>query len=94
MRPHVHVRAKYLLQVSGVRIISGRDIIAPGTPLLPKDAEAFKYMGGKDVMWRIWGLLWYAFSTMKIYAVYTGAAENDVSTAQIPPLRPCLVERA
>merc|ERR1711939_894502 len=58
-----------------ILVPGGRDIVAPGHPLLPKDAEAFKMFGGNPIMWRAWGLLWYAFSTMEIWAVYTGTAE-------------------
>ena len=50
---------------------AGRDIIAPGKPMLPKDEEAFKYFGGKSIMWRVWGLLWYCRVMTLTHECYT-----------------------
>jgi hypothetical protein len=64
--------------ISGLILIpAARDVIAPGTPLMPGDKELFDIMSAKSdvaakVIWRGWGTAWLLYSGMKLMAVSSG----------------------
>lgn len=75
--------AKYLVYfTSGFMFIpAGRDIIAPGTAVMPDDDKLLgkmfddKTKPGYTFMWNAWGLNWIALATMKIMAAASGNAD-------------------
>ena len=75
--------AKYLVYfVSGFMFIpAGRDVVAPGTAVMPDDDKLLDAMfsdkskPGWTFMWNAWGVNWIMLSIMKIMAVKSGNAD-------------------
>ena len=75
--------AKYAVYFcSGFMFIpAGRDIVAPGTAIMPDDDKLLgamfddKSKPGWTFMWNAWGLNWIMLSIMKIMAVTSGNAD-------------------